>query len=498
VETQTDGQAQTPKDADPQLGAAAQPGDEPVVGIGRSRSPVVAAFLSFLFPGLGHLLVGRRRSAVVFLVPALLAVGWFAVQLHQGWTWFGLSLFDETFAATLISIAVLLGAWRIAAVAHSFLVARPGGRKRKWEMAVAAALIVSIVAVHGAAVYGAWSVYHAGDAMNTNLDLSDASLAGPKNPDASPEVTPYQSMGPRDTTSYPISYVPTPTPTPLPTYPVNDNRITFALLGVDFMTGRSHALTDTMMVATLDVHTNKATILSIPRDTAGFELYYGGWVPNNFRLNTLMTAAASKSFGSPDSGVQTIEKELGFLTGLPVDYYVAVDLEGFVQLVNAIGGIDVDVKVAVNDPFTGTFVPVGMNHMDGHLALKYCRSRESTSDYARAARQEEVLTVLAHKVITPEVLTNLPDILTLAGKTISTDFPMKYARNFPSAFRRVGQPYKCVLGPPYSFHPDSSTTGGSWVSVLDIHRVANLSVWLFGPESTYYGREGVVPAPCGT
>jgi LCP family protein required for cell wall assembly len=267
---------------------------------------------------------------------------------------------------------------------------------------------------------------------------------------------------------------------------------------VDFMTGRAHALTDTMILATLDVHTNKATLISVPRDTANFDLYYGGWVGSQFKLNELMSAASSPSFGSPDSGVETLAKEVGFLVGLPVDYYVAVDLEGFVKLVDAVGGIDVNVKVAINDPFTGTFVPVGMNHFDGHNALKYCRSRESSSDYARAARQQEVLAVLARKVITPEVLVNMGSLLDLAGKTISTDFPMKWARNFITAFRRVDQPYKCVLGPPYSYHPPTSTTGGSWVSRLDTARVANLSVWLFGAESTYYGREGVVPAPCGT
>jgi hypothetical protein len=183
---------------------------------------------------------------------------------------------------------------------------------------------------------------------------------------------------------------------------------------------------------------------------------------------------------------------------LPIDYYVAVDLEGFVAMVEAIGGVDIDVKVAINDPFTGTFVPKGMVHMDGHLALKYCRSRESSSDYARAARQQDVLIALAKKVITPEVVLKLPELLTLAGTAISTDFPMKYARNFVTAFKRVGKPYKCVLGPPYSYHPASSTTGGNWTSRLDIARVASLSVWLFGRESLYYGRPGVVPAPCAT
>jgi hypothetical protein len=120
----------------------------------------------------------------------------------------------------------------------------------------------------------------------------------------------------------------------------------------------------------------------------------------------------------------------------------------------------------------------------------------STSDYARSSRQQQVLVALARKVVTPEVIPQLPELLSLAGTTIATDFPMKNARNFVTAFRRVDAPTECVLGPPYSYHPDTSTTGGTWISRLDMDRVAGLSVYLFGQESLYFGRPGVVPAPC--
>jgi len=253
-----------------------------------------------------------------------------------------------------------------------------------------------------------------------------------------------------------------------------------------------------MILATLDVHTNKATLISVPRDTSNFDLYYGGWVGPQFKLNQLMGAASSPSFGSPDSGVETLVKEVAFLVGMPIDYYAAVDLQGFVNMVQAMGGVDVNVTTAVNDPSTGTFVPVGLIHMDGHLALKYARSRESTSDYARSGRQQDLLVALARKVASAAIVPQLPTLLSLAGTTLSTDFPLKYARNFVSAFRRVGTPTECVLGPPYSYHPDSSTTGGSWTSRLDINRVAGLSVYLFGAESLYANRPGVVPAPCAS
>jgi hypothetical protein len=65
-----------------------------------------------------------------------------------------------------------------------------------------------------------------------------------------------------------------------------------------------------------------------------------------------------------------------------------------------------------------------------------------------------------------------------------------------SAAQHVGAISSCVLGPPYSYHPDTSTTGGTWTSRLDMALVANLSVGLFGSESAYYGLPGVVPAAC--
>jgi len=440
--------------------------------------------------------MGRGRRALLFLVPSLLGLGWIAVQLSQGLAWFGLSLLDETFVAPLIAILALLAVWRVLAVGHAFLTAPVRRRWPKLESAIVAALVLSITATHVVAIAGAWAVYRTGAAMNSNNMLSDSSLAG-ESPSATP-ATPTLSPTPTPTpaaTLPPWAFA-SPSATPAPTYPYNPDRITFLLIGLDFMTGRAHASTDSMILATLDVHTNKATIISVPRDTGSFDLYYGGAVTGGFKLNELMKAASSPSFGSPDPGVETLTKEIGFLVGLPVDYYAAVDLEGFVKIVEAMGGVDVNVTTAVNDPFTGTFVPTGLIHMDGHLALKYARSRMSTSDYARSSRQQQVLVALARKVVTPEVIPQLPELLSLAGTTIATDFPMKNARNFVTAFRRVDAPTECVLGPPYSYHPDTSTTGGTWISRLDMDRVAGLSVYLFGQESLYFGRPGVVPAPC--
>jgi len=96
-----------------------------------------------------------------------------------------------------------------------------------------------------------------------------------------------------------------------------------------------------------------------------------------------MSAAADPSFGSPDSGVETLAKEIGFLVGLPVDYYAAVDLQGFVDIVQAMGGVDVNVTTAVDDPFTGTFVP---NWTDPHGRPRRSQIRSVSREQQRTTR----------------------------------------------------------------------------------------------------------------
>ena len=98
----------------------------------------------------------------------------------------------------------------------------------------------------------------------------------------------------------------------------------------------------------------------------------------------------------------TLEKEIGYLVGVPVDYYAAIDLAGFAKMIDAIGGVDVYNPRAIHDPTTATYVPAGPVHLDGTDAMKYVRSRENGgSDYLRASRQQAVLVAAERKVASP-------------------------------------------------------------------------------------------------
>jgi LCP family protein required for cell wall assembly len=452
-------------------------------------SPAVAASLSFVWPGLGQLLLGRRRAAALLALPALLIVVLLGIQLSQGALMFAASMWNPSYSMAVTVAVVGLGVLRAAAVCHAFLSAPRERRSRPLEVGFVAALLVVIVAMHGLFAAGAWAWYDTSVSIQVNdlsrgLESTDAPASG------GATDTPFvldTSFGLAATEG-----------AQTPARPPNPNRITFLLVGFDWMEGRSHNLTDSLMLVSMDTSTGKVAIVSVPRDTSSFELYYGGWVPSSFKINTLLNSAKSKSFGSPDEPMKTLENEIGFLVGVPVDYYAALELGGFGAMIDAVGGVDVYNPHEINDLSTGIVLGIGQVHLNGQKAMKYVRSREGLggSDYARSSRQQDVLVALKQKVTSPSVLPNLGRLLSLAGKYIATDFPLSTARDYVAAVQHVTVVEKCVLAPPYSYHPPTGSTGGYWTSQLDMTRVARLSVELFGQDSRYYGRYGVEPEAC--
>ena len=471
-------------DTEPSATAA----DSELVPAGRDRTPAIAAGLSFLWPGLGHLFLGRRRQAAILALPALLLAIVAIIELSQGALMFAVSLWDESYFLTVAGAIIVFGAWRIVAVGHAFLSTSRHPRSRPRQLAFVAALVVVIVATHGLFVAGTWAWYE------TSVTIQNNDLLGLGTP-APSVATPIPTLPDGSTVQPNIE----PTAWASPTRAPNPNRITFLLVGVDWMPGRDHSLTDTMMLASIDTVTGKAAMVSVPRDTASFDLYYGGKAGVSFKLNTLMNAAMRSDFGSPDTPIKTLENEIGFLVGVHVDYYALISLAGLAGMIDTLGGIDVYNARAINDNTNKIYIGAGNIHLDGATAIGYVRSREGggDSDYTRAARQQAVLMAIKSKLTSPAGLSRIGSLLTEAGRDIATDFPLNTARNYVTAVQRVSVVEGCVLGPPYNVHPDMSLSGGTWTTVLDMGRVANLSVELFGEDSRFYGQPGVAPAACG-
>jgi LCP family protein required for cell wall assembly len=441
----------------------------------------LAALLSFLWPGLGHAYLRQPRVAAIFAIPVMALALYVGVQLLDGVEVFAVKLIDPAFAAAVIVWTVVLAAWRMGAIGHVYLLGSAAERASRGVQGAVVALLVAVVAMHGVIGYYAWAFYEAGSVIfEPEPDPTGPPVAGAT---GSPRPTPTFSLEPGAT--------PTPEPTPKPP----TNRITFLLTGVDSGHDRNHALTDTLLVVSIDTVDKTGVMISVPRDLARLPLYFGGtFAP---KINELMTAARNNPSKYPDGPMGTLTREIGFLIGIRVDYFAQINLEGFERMVNLVGGVDVDNPKWINDPnydwFDGTSgftLSPGPHHLNGRLALAYVRSRMGIgdNDFTRARRQQQVIASLRDRMLEPGMIQKLPDLLKAAARTISTDFPADQVDDFVVLGREIGADRirtGIVLGPPYAYRP--TTPSSTYYLLLDMEKVATLSIEVFGTDSDYYG-----------
>ncbi len=441
-------------------------------------SPHVAAILSFLWPGLGHLYTRRTRAAALFALPVLAIALAFLGSATQGLAHLAVLLITPSSALTIFVLVVLIGVWRLVSIADSMLGL---GVRNPWRHGRTAATFGTLTAIvlitHLAMGYVAWAFYDAGSRIFTA--------------ETGPDSTPAPSLAPGAT--------PNPTDemlvTPLATPDSTTARINILLLGIDTAEQRTTSLTDTLMVVSIDPVSGEVAMVSFPRDIAGFEMTNGKTYKG--KINTLMTYARTHPKEFPAGPLPTVIAELSYLLGAPIHYHAALDLEGFRRMVDLVGGVRVDNPRAINDlkydwldsTKIGFFLSKGVHNLNGKNALAYVRSRQGAgdSDFSRARRQQQVLIALRDKLIKPEMITKLPAILDAAADTISTNFPPDRVGEMVDLASRTTQAKitQVVLGPPYAVHPPSNTTGGVYTLKLDMARMAKLSIKIFGDQSRY-------------
>lgn len=435
------------------------------------RSSTVAAFLSFLWPGLGQWYRGRPRAALLYAIPVALALGVAAVQILSSPADWAIELFAPSFSLTILILVILLCLWRLLAMFDAGM-PRGGWRYASGRTAAAVGgLALVVVMVHSLGAWYLWSFYQAG----THIFVTD----------------PGTEPGPPGSGNPTPALVATPNVTPATVA----SRINVLLTGIDSGPNRNHALNDTLIVASIDPVTHKVAMVSFPRDIANFPLYGGGRYSG--KINSLMTFAAQHKAQFPDGPLPTLIKELGYLVGAPIHYYAAVDLEGFRLLIDRVGGVDINNPRAINDPSYGGWTdkrPVGfklsagLHHLNGQEALAYVRSRKGLgdSDFSRARRQQQLLVALMRKLAAPEMLPRIPDLLAVAGDTVRTNFPAERLSEMIRISRAVDDKAitQIVLGPPYSARP--SLTADVYTLELNFTKLREVSIKVFGEESAYY------------
>jgi polyisoprenyl-teichoic acid--peptidoglycan teichoic acid transferase len=446
--------------------------------------PLLAATLSFLWPGLGHAYATRWLWAAILGLPVVALALYVAIQVAGGADLFAVQMIDPAFAAGVIAWTVGLCAWRLFAIGTAFQLGSTAARAAVPARVGLAVLVVAVLAMHGYVGYVAVSFYQAGTAIFVpSPDASTPPIAA-----ASASAAP---TGAATSTAPGASATTAPTTAP-PSSQAPSNRVTFLLTGVDSGHDREHALTDTLLVVSFDTVDKTAVMMSVPRDISEFDLYSGGTYHG--KINSLMTAALNDPAHYPDGPMGTLTRQIGYIIGVPVDYYAQLNLDGFSKMINLVGGVDVDNPRAIDDPvydwFDGTHgfkLSAGKHHLDGRIGLAYVRSRQGIgdNDFTRARRQQQVIAALRAKMTTASALQKLPDLLDVASKTIRTDFPADKIRDYLGLAKQIGddQTQRYVLGPPYAKTP--TVPGSTYILLLDKARIAKLSIKAFGADSAY-------------
>ena len=428
----------------------------PEPGEGRpARSPALATFFSFLWPGLGQLYVGARRSALIFGLPllvVLVVVGLQALASPEGLL---IGLFTPSTALTVLILVVLLGVWRLVSMGDALSTA---GRRGSWRRPTPDRHVPRPRDLRRL------EPCRGGQPGLVVLRRRAGHLRRRPGPRLGPAAEPRRAV--RGAGS------PGPGETPAPSQPATPPRINILLTGIDSDENRRHALNDTILVVSLDPTTGDLAMVSFPRDLARLPTPDGKTYTG--KINSLMTYADKHKDEYPEGGMAALASQVGFLLGAPVDYYASVDLDGFRKLIDRVGGVTVNVQTAINDPAYGGWdtpgrigfkLSTGRHTLDGETALAFVRTRKGIgdSDFGRARRQQQLLVALQRKLIDPAMLPNLPGLLKDATKTLKTNFPpdriaevLELARQDRRGGGQEVRPRAAVLDPsdePEHLHP---------------------------------------------
>lgn len=214
-----------------------------------------------------------------------------------------------------------------------------------------------------------------------------------------------------------------------------DGRLNILLLGRGGDENEAPDLTDTLIVASIDLQNQSTSLLSIPRDT---------WVSvgnENMKINAAYSTAKMKATyqgksaaDAETAGIRQAIDSVRSVSGVPIHKYVLADYKAFRDIVNALGGVDITVPVAINDYFAGWKFAAGQQHMNGDRALQYARTRHGNArgDFDRSEHQRQLLVAMRDKAGSTGIIANPVKLNSLANavqKNIRTDLTVDEAKS---------------------------------------------------------------------
>lgn len=227
-----------------------------------------------------------------------------------------------------------------------------------------------------------------------------------------------------------VPVLPTETSTPEIAAPLPGEPFTVLILGNDRRPGEAGIpRTDVVMLARIDPQRGHVALLSFPRDL---------WVTIPDYGQTRINAAYvwGETYAAPGGGLGLAKATVSNLIGRSIDYVVMIDFEGFIKLIDSIGGVTVDVDKELDDPqfptmdygYTHAYFAPGPQHMDGITALTYSRIRHPDSDFTRIKRQQAVIVAIGQRLQERGDLQNLLAVDTITASLrgyVQTDMPQE-------------------------------------------------------------------------
>ncbi|MFP4553345.1 MAG: LCP family protein [Actinomycetota bacterium] len=407
----------------------------PSAGAPARKRRWLATLASSLLPGLGQVYLGNtRRAYLLFAVDALIlavfvvGLSWFQLEILRAWV-------SLPALVGVMSVNVVLLAYRGAVTASTYSSAPPERPSPMSALGLSVAVVV-VLAPHVFIGYLAMVQY----------DLIDTVF--PSAPVAAPASTTTTAV---TTTTTPSTVPPTTTTTDPPIWDGLE-RLNIALLGADAGEGRTGVRTDTTIVVSLDPDTGSTVMLSVPRDLSDAPLPpgMGVWDCDCFPdlITHLYDSAERNPEAFPGPGeppFNAIKGALGEIFGMPIHYYAMVSLDGFVGVVDALGGVTIDVPKTIVDEIyphedgstENVVIEEGRRHLDGHLALAYSRIRRHSDDFARMHRQRCVLAAMIDQTGPVDIVANFGELAAAIKENVTTDIPQDRLIDFVDLVPKV-------------------------------------------------------------
>lgn len=215
----------------------------------------------------------------------------------------------------------------------------------------------------------------------------------------------------------------------------------------------SYYRSDSIMLARIDPQTPQVTLVSIHRDTL-VDLGEHGQQKIN----------AAYSFGGPSYAVDVVSE----FAGVPISHYAEIDFDHFAEIVDTLGGIEVDVPIDINDPMAGEPIKAGRQTLNGQQALTLCRSRHAYDNYGdgdlyRAANQRMVIAAICKKILASDTATMTASISKLAD-SVTTDLSLTDILNLASEMKGINMDTDVYTG----MEPTTSSyVNNTWYEICD-------------------------------